>query len=135
MLGIVIRKIKYFSWLLQRTDEEHFVVNRLTAIRLKDPYYSNVDPGTLPPIMFENGKLNKEGQRILANALAEYLRKKTASKEGSTVSFGVYLEKAMKVVEKLGMEEYKKLGLLSGSVGESCFIPENYWSAAITVVD
>jgi len=130
-----IEKIKAFNAKQQQMEDEHFVINRLTWIRLKDPQNIMVDPRMLSPIKFEDGKLNKEGQMVLANALAEFMREKAPPEIGSRVSFGVYLEKAMRAVEQLGLREYKKLGLLSGGLRESCFIPDNYWSSLTTVPD
>jgi hypothetical protein len=92
-----------------------------------------VDPKELPSIKIEYGILNEEGQRVLANVLAEYLRKKNVEDRG--ISFGLYLEKAKGIVQNLSLEELVKLGLLSGVTQKSCFIPENYYTADPIIPD
>jgi hypothetical protein len=133
MIRSIIKRIKEFNARLQQLERDHFIVNRIVGIRMKDPWYMGVDPKNLEPIKIKNGKLNEEGQKVLTNVLAEYLRKKSI--EGSQLSFGVYLEKARDIVQKLSLDDFVKLGLLSGITQESCFIPENYYSANPIIPD
>ena len=80
MICSIINKIKEFFARLQQREDEHFIVNRLNGIRLKDPQNALLDPKYLPPVEIVDGKLNEAGQMVIANVLAEYLKNKVGLK-------------------------------------------------------
>lgn len=136
MIRSIVQKIKNFSAHLQQMEDERFIIHRLTSIRLRDPQNVLLDPKYLPPIEIEDGKLNEAGQSVVANVLAENLRKR--AKEGVNLSFGIYLEKAKKVVQDLTLQDLKKLGLLSGPIKTfGPLIPDDYFKpgSSIHIID
>ena len=138
MIRSIIQKIKDFSARLQQMEDEHFILNTLNHMRMKDPQNALLDPKYLPPIEILDGKLNEAGQMVVANVLAENLKKRAESQGvDAKISFGVYLEKAKKVVQELSLQDLKKLGLLSWPSGNSPLLPVDYFKpgSSIHIVD